>query len=146
MDVITVWFAVSSSTRANGCVRVIPGSHRLGLQQHSPRRDADTLLNPVDPAVLDPDRAVDLELDPGDVSVHHPLLLHGSQPNGSAHWRRGGSIQYMPATTRIVKEDWPSAFLFRGEAVGGINTELYQPMPRYVAGDHMPFRGCEGWT
>lgn len=145
MEVITVWFAVSHSTRANGCVRVIPASHRLGLQQHSPRRDADTLLNPVDPAVLDAGRAVDLELEPGDVSVHHPLLVHGSEPNRSASWRRGGTIQYIPATTRIVQEDWPSAFLFRGEAAAGINTHLYQPSPRYVAGDHMPFRGCERW-
>ena len=91
-------------------------------------------------------RVLDAELEPGDVSVHHPLILHGSEPNTSAMWRRGGSIQYMPAPTRIANDEWPSAFLFRGEAVEGVNKDLYLPKPRYVAGEHMAFRGCEAWA
>jgi ectoine hydroxylase-related dioxygenase (phytanoyl-CoA dioxygenase family) len=146
MEVITVWFAVSQSVRANGCVRVIPGSQRLGLQQHAQGRDEANLLNAVDPDFLDESRAVDVELGPGDVSVHHPLILHGSEPNTSEFWRRGGSIQYMPATTRITDGEWQSAFLFRGAAVADVNTELYLPRPRYVAGEHMSFKGCEAWT
>jgi len=141
MDVITIWFAVSASTRANGCVQVIPGSHHLGLQKHLTQKDEANLLNSVDPAALDESKAVDIELNPGDVSVHHPLILHGSKPNTSDHWRRGGSIQYMPPTTRITKDNWPSAFLFQGQVVEGINT--YLPFPKFKAGEHMPFQGCE---
>jgi hypothetical protein len=42
-----------------------------------------------------------------------------------------------------VKENerWASAFLLRGEAVPGVNE--YQPRPRYVEGQHMPFQGCQ---
>jgi ectoine hydroxylase-related dioxygenase (phytanoyl-CoA dioxygenase family) len=129
MDVITIWFAVTQSVRANGCVRMIPGSHRLGLQKHSSKRDENHILNQVDPAVLDESETIDIELEPGDISVHHPLLLHGSKPNTSTRWRRGGSIQYIPATTRITR-DWPCVFLFRGAPVEGINT--YRPFPKYV--------------
>jgi len=142
MDVITIWFAVTQSVRANGCVRMIPGSHRLGLQKHSSKRDENHILNQVDPAVLDESKAIDIELEPGDISVHHPLLLHGSKPNTSTRWRRGGSIQYIPATTRITR-DWPCVYLFRGTPVEGINT--YRPFPRYVEGEHMAFEGCGAW-
>jgi ectoine hydroxylase-related dioxygenase (phytanoyl-CoA dioxygenase family) len=122
---------------------MIPGSHRLGLQKHSSDEASENyILTPVDPAALDESSAVDIELAPGDISVHHPLLLHGSQPNTSKRWRRGGSIQYIPATTRITKE-WPCAFMFRGDAIEGINT--YQPIPKYIKGEHMAFEGSEAW-
>ena len=144
MEVITVWFAVSKSTCENGCVRVIPGSHRLGVLPHRSQQDTTNLLNSeVDAVFIDESAAVDVELNRGDISVHHPLVLHASDANTSDVWRRGGSIQYMPTTTRIANDRWPCAFLFRGEAVSGINN--YQPQPRYVPGEHMPFKGCEAW-
>ena len=143
MDVITVWFAVTASLPANGCVRVIPGSHRTGLHSHSPERKENYILNQADPGAFDESRAVDLTLAPGDISVHHPLLLHGSNPNESNEWRRGGSIQYMPATTKVTR-DWPCLFLFRGTPVEGVND--YRTFPAYQDGEHMSFTGCEAWS
>jgi hypothetical protein len=85
---------------------------------------------------------VDIILKPGDVSIHHPNVVHGSNANTSPKWRRGLTIRYIPTSTRIISEKpWPSAFLLRGEAVPGVNQ--YLPWPRYVEGRHMPFRGCE---
>ena len=145
MEVVTVWFAATPSTRENGCVQVIPGSHLLGPLAHVSEEGGQGLLSlAADPDLFDESRAVHLELSPGDVSVHHPLLLHGSDPNTSGEWRRGGSIQYMPPTTRITDDSWPCAFLFRGEQVAGVNR--YQPRPRYIDGRHLPFRGCEQWA
>ena len=145
MEVITVWFAVSKTTRENGCVQVIPGSHRLGALTHVSTKDQpDMLSSKTNPDLFDESKAVFIELNPGDVSVHHPLMLHASDPNTSDEWRRGGSIVYMPPTTRIANEDWPCAFLFRGKPVDSVNH--YQPRPRYIAGEHMPFRGCEKWA
>jgi len=144
MEVITVWFAVSQSTCENGCVRVIPGSHRLGPIDHRSQTDTVNLLNSeVDPAVVNERQAVDVQLNPGDVSVHHPLMLHGSKANTSSQWRRGGSIQYMPVTTRITADSWPCAFLLQGDDAAGVND--YRPIPKYVAGQHMSFKGYEAW-
>ena len=131
MDVITVWFAVSESLRSNGCVRVIPGSHKSGLHRHSPERKENYILNQADPTAFDENQAVDLVLSPGDISVHHPLLLHGSDPNESDSWRRGGSIQYMPASTKVTRE-WPCLFLFRGTPAEGVNA--YRKFPKYETG------------
>ena len=144
MEVVSVWFAATRSTRENGCVQVIPGSHRQGMLTHLTSRDTPGLLSlATDPDLGDESRAVHVELEAGDVSLHHPLTLHASDANTSGEWRRGGSIQYMPPTTRITNERWPCAFLFRGEPVEGVNR--YQPRPRYVAGEHIPFRGCDEW-
>ncbi|MDA0840408.1 MAG: phytanoyl-CoA dioxygenase family protein [Planctomycetota bacterium] len=144
MEVITVWFAVTESNRQNGGVRVIPGSHTGGLLPHESIEDEDNLLRTHVPSnFFDESSAIDLELEPGDISMHHPLTIHGSKKNTSDRWRMGGSIQYMPPTTRISHDDWPCPFMFRGKPDPEINS--YKPFPKYVEGEHMPFAGCEKW-
>lgn len=153
MEVVTLWLAVDHSDRDNGCMRVVPGTHRLSLQELQPNRESDNVLDAeIDPALVDESLAVDLELAPGDVSVHHPNIIHGSGPNTSDRRRCGLTIRYIPTSTRIKlpemgKEDddvLESAYLLRGRAVDGVNR--YQPRPRWVAGVHPHFRGCEAWA
>lgn len=144
MDVVTFWFAVSESGPHNGGVKMIPGSHKAGLLNHVDAESTNVLSRKIDPDLLDEAKAVDIVLEPGDVSLHHPYTLHGSEPNTSDVWRLGGSMQFMPPTTRIAEENWPSAFFFRGTPVEGIND--YLPFPKYVEGEHMPFKGCEEWA
>ncbi|MEM7030436.1 MAG: phytanoyl-CoA dioxygenase family protein [Chloroflexota bacterium] len=144
MTVVTLWVAFTTSTPENGCVRIIPGTQHMRLQERDPNVvEEDVMLIGMDQDLVDESRAVDIVLEPGDVSLHHPQILHGSNANTSQHWRRGGTYQYIPTTTRIIKEDWP-CFLFRGEAVPGINT--YHDFPQYRAGAHFPFRDCEAWS
>jgi len=147
MEVVTLWLAVDDSLPENGCMRVIPGTHRLALHELQRRTDVDSVLSSqIDPSLVDESQAVDLALEAGDVSVHHPSLIHGSNANTSSKRRCGLTIRYIPTSTRIrtkENERWPSAFLLRGEAVPGIND--YHPRPRYVEGQHLPFRGCEVW-
>lgn len=153
MEVITIWLAVDDSDPENGCMRVIPGSHRMDLQALQRTTEIPNVLSSqIDPALVDESKAVDIVVKAGGVSVHHPNIIHGSNANHSPRRRCGLTIRYIPTTTRILlKENWqltpegrfPSAFLLRGEAVPGIND--YNPRPKYVPGKHMPFRGCEEW-
>lgn len=146
MDVVTLWLAIDDSTPENGCMRVIPGSHRQNLQGLQRRTDVENVLGSgLDPALVDESQARDVALDPGDVSIHHPNVIHDSQANNSQRWRRGLTIRYIPTTTRIISEEpWPSAFLLRGDASPGVNE--YQQRPRYVEGKHMAFRGAGAWV
>ncbi len=152
MEVITLWLAVDDSDTENGCMRVIPGTHTLDLQEMKPRTDvANVLSSGMDPEMVDESKAVDFILKAGGVSVHHPNIIHGSNANNSSRRRCGLTIRYIPTTTRILLRGkltpegrWSSAFLLRGEAVPGVND--YNPFPKYVPGRHMPFRGCEHWT
>lgn len=147
MEVVTLWLAVDDSLPENGCMRVIPGTQHTVLQQMKPDKSTPNVLNSsMDAAFVEEDKAVDCVLKAGGVSVHHPNLIHGSNANHSALRRCGLTIRYIPATTRILtqSERWPSAFLLRGDAVPGIND--YNPWPKYVEGEHMPFRGCGSWV
>ena len=121
-------FALTKSNSENGCVRMIPGSHNKGLHRHSDKEIENHILNPIDSDFINEKIAYDIELYPGDISVHHPLLIHGSNPNKSNNWRKGGSIQYIPTSTMIT-EDWPCAFLFKGNAIKGINS--YKKIPKF---------------
>lgn len=143
MEVVTLWLALDDSTPENGCLRVLPGTQHTALQQMKERRDVDNVLNSaIDDAFVDESQAVDVILKAGDVSIHHPNVIHGSNANTSPLWRRGLTIRYIPASTRILSDrQWPSAFLLRGKPVPGVND--YLPWPKYKAGRHMPFRGAE---
>jgi Phytanoyl-CoA dioxygenase (PhyH) len=144
MEVVTLWLAVDASTPENGCMRVIPGSQTTELQKMQKNTEVANVLNSeIDHALVDESRAVDFVLHPGDVSVHHPNIIHGSNANNSPMRRAGLTIRYIPTTTRITADPWPYAFLVRGEAVPGVNE--YQPRPVYVEGVHMPFRGSDAW-
>ena len=145
MEVVTLWLAVDDSTPENGCMRVIPHTHTLGLQQMKQRTDVPNVLSSgIDAAFVDEAQAVDVVLKAGDVSVHHPNIVHGSNANTSDRRRCGLTIRYIPTSTRITAPNWPCAFLLRGSPVPGVND--YIARPRYVPGEHLPFRGCESWT
>jgi ectoine hydroxylase-related dioxygenase (phytanoyl-CoA dioxygenase family) len=97
----TVWVALDPSTVANGCLRVIPGSHRgRRLYGHLREDRDDVVLNQaVKPGEFDPSAALDVELAPGQMSMHDVYLIHGSNPNRSPQRRAGVAIRYMPATS-----------------------------------------------
>jgi len=145
MKVVSLWLAVDDSNPENGCKRVVPGTQHMDLQALEERTDvANILRSGIDESVVDESKAVDVVLKAGDVSVHHPSIIHGSNANRSPRRRCGLTIRYIPTSTRIVSDEpWPSAFRLRGEAVPGINR--YRPLPRFQRGEHMPFRGCERW-
>ena len=147
MEVVTLWLALTDTTPENGCMRVIPGTQGMDLQALMQRTDVPNVLSSgMDEGIVDESAAVDCVMGPGDVSVHHPNVIHGSNANTSPRWRRGLTIRYIPTTTRICLETpeiHPSAFHLRGEDPGGVNE--YNPRPVYGEGDWMPFRGCEAW-
>jgi ectoine hydroxylase-related dioxygenase (phytanoyl-CoA dioxygenase family) len=89
------------STVENGCLRVIPGSHRdRTLLPHLREDRDDVVLNQrTDDGVFDAASAVDIELEPGEMSMHDVYMIHGSNPNRSPKRRAGVAIRYMPATS-----------------------------------------------
>jgi ectoine hydroxylase-related dioxygenase (phytanoyl-CoA dioxygenase family) len=147
MEVITIWLAATDSTKENGCMRIIPGTQHQKLltlrEMQKTDGQSDVLGYGIDPRTLDEDAAVDIELKAGDVSIHHPNVIHGSNPNNSPTWRKGLTLRYIPTSTRILREDH-GPFLLRGQAVPGVNE--YEPRPRFIPGQHMPFAGCETWN
>jgi phytanoyl-CoA hydroxylase len=132
MKVVTLWLAIDDSTPENGCLRVIPRSHREDLREIRARQDVDSVLGSESAGEVDESLAVDITLSSGDVEVHHPNIMHGSNANTSPKRRCGLTIRYIPTSTRITsgEQPFPSALLLRGEP--GVN--VYQPWPDEIPG------------
>lgn len=97
-DAVTLWLALDHANPRNGCLRVIPGSHRRPAQPLRPRPDEPSIFGvELDPALVDAGRAVAVVLAPGDVSAHHPALVHGSEANLSDSPRRALALRYRAA-------------------------------------------------
>jgi len=79
---VTVWMAIDPSTRENGCIEVLPGSHKKGHVEHY--RGEDYMIHE---ELVDKDAVVYAEMAPGDVLFFNVLTLHASAPNNSEKGR-----------------------------------------------------------
>jgi ectoine hydroxylase-related dioxygenase (phytanoyl-CoA dioxygenase family) len=97
----SVWVAVDPVTAHNGCMRFIPGSHqRQALYRHHVSDRKDLVLNlELDQDQFDESTAVNVELEPGQMSLHDVRLIHGSLANTSGQRRAALIMRYMPATS-----------------------------------------------
>ena len=92
--VVGVWIAIDAATEENGCLHIIPGSHREGPIPHFRRRDWQ--ICDTDVAVP---RNVTVPLNPGGCLFWHGMTHHGSPTNQSAHRRRALQYHYRPEST-----------------------------------------------
>ncbi|HKU74774.1 MAG TPA: phytanoyl-CoA dioxygenase family protein [Pyrinomonadaceae bacterium] len=98
----TAWIALTPSHRGNGCMRVIPGSHRLGALDHENVADEHLLNRRGERIKMDVDetQAVDVELQPGQISLHESTLVHSSNPNASDEPRIGFIVRFVTSRMR----------------------------------------------
>lgn len=97
-DAVTLWIALDVCDAGNGCLRVLPGTHHAPAGALRPRGDVPNLFGcELDRAGVDAAGAVDVELMPGDLSAHHPDLIHGSEPNLSERPRRALVVRFRAA-------------------------------------------------
>ncbi|MGH2604186.1 MAG: phytanoyl-CoA dioxygenase family protein, partial [Dehalococcoidia bacterium] len=115
-DVVTAWLALSPSTPESGCMRVVPGTHLREVVAHADTFGAHNMLSRGQEIAVevDEDHAVDVVLQPGEMSLHHVKLVHGSNPNRSDDRRIGFAVRYLPTHVRQVIGEKDSAMLVRG--------------------------------
>ena len=129
IDFPTPWIALSPSNIETGCMTMIAGSHHSEIQNHEDTFAENNILTrgQVIPNI-DKSKAVDLILEPGEMSIHHGAIIHGSQPNKSNQRRIGFSLQsYVPPSIKQVvgKNIWTH---IRGQKRKDINgIELSRP-------------------
>lgn len=106
----TVWVALEPSTVENGCLRVIPRSHaerRLHEHLHEDRTEL-TLNQRMADGTFDEAAAVDIELEPGQMSLHDVYMIHGARANTSGKRRTGAALRYMPSTSVFERDLRPA--------------------------------------
>lgn len=115
-DVLTVWIALSPSRRSNGAMKMMRGSHQLEQLPHTDTFEEGNLLTrgqKVDHEVAEED-VTWIELQPGEVSLHHVRIIHGSEPNKGPDRRVGLAIRFVPTDVSQVNGVKDYATLVRG--------------------------------
>jgi hypothetical protein len=140
IEVCTVWLAIDPSRDENGCMRVVPRTHNNGYSEYEPiDKETNVFWIEIKKGQFDESKAVSLELEPNQASLHDGRLIHGSAANHSTLRRCGYTMRY---TSARVKFDPARQFaskhniyLARGKDRAG-NTygdpaKTYQEMARY---------------
>lgn len=93
---VTIWLALDPAAIANGCVQLIPGTHKTLL---NPSHPSGFLTQELAAEYCPENKRVFLELEPGEVALLHNWTLHGSDVNRSSQSRRAFSVCYMDGNT-----------------------------------------------
>ncbi len=114
-DLLAVGICIDEMTAANGCLLVIPGSHKGPILDH---HQGGHFVGAVTDPAFDDGNAERVELAAGGISIHHVRALHGSLPNRSPNPRRLLLFQYASDDSwPLLGSDWDSycAGYLRGE-------------------------------
>ncbi|MDA2931030.1 phytanoyl-CoA dioxygenase family protein [Acidobacteria bacterium AH-259-O06] len=111
----SAWIALTDSTVANGCMRVVPGSHRFPIQPHVETYAQNNVLSRGQEIQVEIEEsgALDVVLKAGEMSFHHVNIIHGSNPNRSDSKRIGFAVRFTTPKVNQMAEK-PPVVLARG--------------------------------
>jgi hypothetical protein len=145
-QVPAVWLGLTDATAENGCLRVVPRSHRLGLVPHANLPNPDNLTSYGTTAQIEIESPCDVVMRAGEMSLHHPLVLHASNPNRTDEPRIGFSATYSatPLPDSLTAVAWVRG---RGpahpnEAKPPRYASLEEAVAAHSAGGHQILRGA----
>ena len=115
-SITTAWIALSESSTENGCMRVVRESQKQSIQPHKETYAEDNLLSRGQEIAVEvtEEEATDVVLAPGQMSLHHVKIVHGSKANFSDKPRIGFVARYMTPSVRQSGFQQP-VILARGE-------------------------------
>ena len=125
---VTAWLAIDDVDRENGCMQIIPDSHRVG--ELVLEESAAAEQNLLDSSVVNIEQYGDpvcLELKGGEISLHSDMLLHASEPNLSKRRRCGLTLRYSPPSVRPYQDYEVGSILCRGTDPEGNWADIPRP-------------------
>src|ERR1700744_6317590 len=129
---VTAWVALSEASELSGCMRMIPGSHKIGIAAHADTTAEGSIIRRVQQvAGYGPTDGVLAPLKAGEMSLHHTHTVHSSGPNNSDDRRIGLTLSYIPTYVRPTGNIRPTALLVRGTDKYG----YYEPETRMLHTD-----------
>jgi ectoine hydroxylase-related dioxygenase (phytanoyl-CoA dioxygenase family) len=110
-EMLTVWFPVFDTTTENGCLCVVPRSHKRGLLLHCPSKPGQIFDLRI-PEVIRGSNGLPLEMKRGSVLFMHRLTMHSSLHNLSSGVRWSFDLRYQPVG-QATGRDWLPATVVR---------------------------------
>jgi len=115
MEAVTVWLAIDSSTKENGCMYVIPRSHETGKKGFSDYEGVDVTKSVFPTEIVKPQQrdelAVPIKLQANQCSLHDSKMIHGSPPNTSDKRRCGFTMRFVRGSVKLNPE-WENQLRF----------------------------------
>ncbi|WP_298842759.1 phytanoyl-CoA dioxygenase family protein [uncultured Roseobacter sp.] len=114
---VTAWLALSPATPASGCMDFVRGSHKNPILPHDDTFSEDNLLSRGQEVRVDVAEAdkVPIEIHPGQISLHHGLMIHGSGPNTTDDRRIAAVVRYCTPAIKQQVGARDYAVLARGQ-------------------------------
>ena len=103
--IVSAWIAIDQSTVENGCLKIIPGSHRRVIP-HIESKPNVQFNRMGDPDYIDLNNIVTLEMEPGEFILFNERTLHQSDPNRSSMRRIGLAVRVVIPIVKVL--DWDS--------------------------------------
>jgi hypothetical protein len=117
---VTAWVALAPTRRSNGCLRLLPGSHRSAHDHTAMTDPASWFAKGVQG--LDESTALDVEMERGQAVFFNEGALHGSRANASDQPRLACSMRYTTPEVRISPDGWgPDSARIRTTLVRGVD-------------------------
>jgi len=128
-DQLTAWIALSPATVESGCMDFVQASHKNPILPHNDTFSDNNLLSRGQEVAVDvaEEDKTHIELQPGQMSLHHGLTIHGSGPNASDDRRIGLAIRFLNPNAQQKVADRDYAILARGE--DRVGNFIHIPMP-----------------
>jgi len=120
VKICTIWLALDDVDYENGCMGVIPGSHKLSPSDHLYSEAGPDALFTTELSGVDESQAVWFELKKGTFSLHDPKIIHGAHPNKSDRRRCGYTMRYLSGNVDMKQKDHPM-YRLRGTVEGNGN-------------------------
>ena len=119
-QIVSAWVALSPVDQLSGGMQMVRGSHLLGQLPHESTYDSSSMLKRGQRITtsVDETEIIDIDLEPGQASIHHTLTLHRSGPNKSDTWRLGVGFNYASARVGPLPGYEDSAMPLRGDFDG----------------------------
>lgn len=102
----TAWLSLGFSLRENGCLRVIPGSHRQLVSHVAVENNQSAFQQGLPKDIIKEENAIDIEMAPGQVSFFNEATFHGSEANQSEIARVAFSVRYTTPEVKFKMEEW----------------------------------------
>lgn len=105
---LSCWIGLDDSTRENGCVNYVPGSHKWNLLPRADfANDMDAILGSLTNEQRQLFKPVPIEMKKGECSFHHPLMVHGSYENRTERSRRAVVLNVFRDGVRSASDSPP---------------------------------------
>ncbi len=132
--VLSVWLALTPSRPESGSMRFLPGSHKSGMLPVHYEPTDENLLSSGQVAEFDASAFTSFatSLSPGEASIHHAWMVHGSPPNKGTDRRIGVTFVYHPPHLRQLGAVRTSALLCAGRTASAISTMSARPCRRMM--------------